>query len=127
MRQRPLLDALADLKQPITALAAVFIAFQRRGCRTQDDWAAREFAAHDGDISAVVAQPVFLFVGRVVFLVDYDQSKLRDWREDRRAGADDDIDIAAQNMPPLGPTFRRGQGAVQHANFSREAPVDAIQ
>src|SRR5262245_60445187 len=62
-----------------------------------------------------------------MLLVDDDQTQVANGCEDSRAGADHDVDVAAENLPPLRPTLRRRERAMQHADASWKARVDPIE
>ena len=55
----------------------------------------------DGDIASVISRTLVLFVRAIVLLVDHDQTKRLHGGKDRRARADDDVDITTPDAMPL--------------------------
>jgi len=75
--------------------------------------------------SRVVARIRFLFVGRVVFLVDADHAEARNGREHSRPCADDDRRFAARDADTLVATLGLRQGRVQNRDAITEAGAEA--
>src|SRR3990172_257420 len=61
----------------------------------------------------------------MLFVYD-DQTEVGQRRENRRARADYDIDVAAGDVPPVGPALRAAQRAVQHPDPPRESRAETI-
>ena len=84
----------------VAALFGVDARLQRRRRRGQHDWRAFEPRAHYRHVAGVVDDAVFLLVGALVFLIDHDQAEFGERQEQRRAGADDHLRLAAGDGAP---------------------------
>src|SRR3972149_2305980 len=61
-----------------------------------------------------------------MLFIDDDQTEVGQRRENRRARANHDIDVAAGDVPPVRPTLGAAERAVQHPNSPRESRVQTI-
>ena len=77
----------------------------------------RKLGFDDGQIAGVVAEPVILLVGGVVFFINDDQFQIRQRGKQRGACADDQVDPAAPDLPPLVVTDALGDAAVNDGDF----------
>ena len=92
------------------------------GCGgAQHHRAGLEARAHHRDVASVVPRALVLLVGPVVLLVDDDEPQVRNRREHRGAGADDDPRVALPHAPPLVVPLPRRELAVQHRHRPPEA------
>lgn len=62
-------------------------------------------AAEHGDVAPMVARGLILLVGIFVLFIDDDQSEIGQWREDCRAGTDDDAGLPFADAVPFVEAF----------------------
>src|SRR5438128_9615605 len=93
-------------------------AFQRGRGRAKDDRHVLQAGPHDGDVAGMISRRVLLLERVLVLLVDDDEAEVPCRREHGAASADDDLDLAARDTPPVGATFRRQQMAVQYRDLA---------
>src|SRR5439155_25272281 len=79
---------------------------------------------HNGDVAAVIARRLFLFVRAVVFLVDDDEPETIERRKDCRPRADDDIDLSPADAMPLVVTLTIGERAVLNGDAVAERAAE---
>ena len=91
----------------------------------QDHHGRSELSPHQGQVAAVVAHPLRLFVGTLVLLVDHDHAQPLQRREQGRAGADHDHRLAAPDAAPLVETLAVGKPGVQDGDAAVEAALEA--
>ena len=106
---------------------------RRRG--GQDHRNVLELAAHHRDVAGVILDAVLLLEARLVRLVDDDQAEVRVGQEQRRAGADRDLRLAASDRrascaaaaTSAGPNARRPAAQPKRASKRfRNGSVSAI-
>ena len=97
----------------VAPLLGTLPGLQRRRGRPQDHRHALEPAAVDREVARRVARPLLLLVGRIVLLVDDDQPRPWQRREDRHARAQHEVGAAGQRQQPVAQPLRRRQPAVQ--------------
>ncbi len=80
-----------------------------RGCgRGKNHRAVTELPAHHRHVPCIVEDTVFLLVGRIMLLIDDDESKILKRQEERRTRSRHDTDLACCHLPPqLFALFRR--------------------
>src|SRR5207249_10393321 len=100
-RQRPIEDAALEHDAFVLAGHRAIVALHRWRGRTQHGERAGPLRADDGDVTAVVARALVLLVRGVVLFVDDDEPEPFKRSEHGRAGADDDVDVAAPDPLPL--------------------------
>ena len=97
-----------------------------RGGRAEHQRGAAQRREPLGNRARVVAGGgIRLLVGPLVGLVDHDQPEVRLRREDRRAGADDDVVRARGGRAPLVVALALAEAGVQHADAAGEALGEA--
>jgi hypothetical protein len=103
----------------VTAACDIDHGFERGRRRYQHDRDVRQRGAQYRHVARLVADPLFLLVGRIVLLIDDDQSEIGERQEQGRTGADHDRrppggdrppGVAALGLADLGMPLRR-QGA----------------
>ena len=114
--------ALPQLK-PLEALPALGPGSRRA---VEDD-RVLERTSFRGDRARVVARVGLLLVGRVLFLVDHDQSEALDRGEDRRPCSDDHARVPGCDPLALVTPLRLGQGRVQDGHAIAEARSEAAE
>lgn len=95
--------------------------------RAEDHRAVRELSATDGRISSLIPRRLILFVGRIMFLVDDDQSEsaIGNRREDRGPGAEDDVGLTIGDSSPFAVPLCRGEAGMEDGGRrSRESGQD---
>ena len=102
-------------------------ALDRRGRRRQDHRHVLELAAHHRDVAGVVLDAFLLLEAGLVGLVDDDQAELGVGQEQRRAGADDDLGLAAGDRPPGAAALRRAQVGMPGDRGAAEARLEALE
>ena len=95
--------------------------------RSVEDDRILERTAFGRDRARVVARVGFLLVGRVLLLVDDDQTEALDRGEDRRAGSDDHARVPGCDPLALVPPLRLGQGRMQDGHSITEARPEAAE
>jgi len=120
-RQGLAVGALEQADELVFAVEGVLKRLERRSGGAEDDGAAFEVGAQHGDIAAVVAGDLVLLVGVLVFLIDQDQPEVRQRREDRGAGADDDAGDAFADAVPLVEALALGEVRVEHGDLFLDA------
>ena len=121
-RQRAAADALGQVDAPITTAQRVLPALQRRRRRAQQHRDLLQVAAIDRQVPRRVARAVLLLVGRVVLLVDHDQSEPRHRREDRQPRAQHQLRATQVRREPVPQALRRREAAVKrHDRVAGEA------
>ena len=116
---------LTQHQQAVASGAGIRPAFQRRRGRAEDDRNAKLVRPEDGDITGRIAHSVLLLEGRVVFLIDDDQTQARQRREHREARAEHDARLAGERLSPVTLARSFGQFAVQrHRGHGRETGTD---
>ena len=98
---------------------------RRRG--GEDHGNVLELAAHHRDVAGVILDAFFLLEARLMRLVDDDQAKVRIGQEQRGAGADGNLRLAAGNGPPRPAPLRRAEVAVPGDGCAAEASLEALQ
>ena len=111
-RHRAVEDALLERDQLVAAVLRVVEALERRRGGAEHGQRAARPRAHHRHVAAVVARALLLLVRPVVLLVHDDQAEALNGREDRRARADDDVDLRAADAMPLIVALAVGQAAV---------------
>ena len=106
------MDPLGQGETLVLPVERLLMAFDRRGRGAEHDRDLPELTAHDREIASMIAQPLVLLVRGVVLLVDDDEAEIDEWREDRRAGSDDDPRFAACDPPPFVPALAGREPAV---------------
>ncbi len=119
--QRAVEDALRQFEQRVLAALGVVEALQRRRGRAEDDRDVFQSGAHHGHVAGVVARRRFLLERALMLLVDDDQAELARGGEDAAAGADDDVDVAGRDAPPMAAALRVAEVAVQHSQLAAAA------
>ena len=84
-------------------------------------------AAHHRHVAGIVEDAVLLLVGRVVLLVDDDQSELVERQEQRRARAGDHPDAALRHLPPDALAHARREIRMPFAGLGAEAVLEALE
>ena len=120
--ERPVEDPALQDDALEPARHRVVVGLHRRRRRAEHDQRAGALRAHDRHVAAVVARALFLLVRAVVLLVDDDQAEPVERREDRRTGADDDLDVAAPDPLPLIVALAVGEAAVLDRRRDRRRP-----
>ena len=92
----------------------------------EQEWAARLTRAQERDIARVVAEAVVALVGRIMLLVEHDQTGVRNRCEDRRASSDDDGASPLPDLAPLIEALPAGESAVQDGDPLVEPRSKAI-
>lgn len=95
----------------------IFEAFDGRGGGAEEDGAAFDVAAHDGDIACVVAGHFLLLVGGLVFFIDDDKTEVGEWGEDGASGSNDDAGFMGADAVPFVVAFSVGEVAVEDGDF----------
>ncbi len=93
-------EAVGEFELAVAAPFDVGGGLERGGGAGQDDGGAGIAGAHYSGIAGVVDHAFFLFEGRIVFFVDHDQAEVGEGQEEGGAGADQDLDLAAQQGVP---------------------------
>ena len=114
--------------QPLVAAAAgVFHGLERRRGGAEHQRHAELPGAPHRQVPGRVAEAVLLLVAGVVLLVDDDQPRPWQRREDGRAGADDDLGGAVPRGGPGAQPLALGEPGVQHRHRHREPAAEAVQ
>ena len=101
-------DALGQADETVFAGAGVAVGFEGGGRGAEEDGAALQGAAHDGDVAGVVVGGLVLLVGGLVFFVDDEEAEGADRREEGRAGAERDAGFAGRDALPFVVAFAVG-------------------
>ena len=72
-------------------------------------------------IAAVIARSFLLLIAAVVLFVNNDEAEILHWREDARAGANDDARLATLNATPLIGAFGIAESGMQNGHLLAEA------
>ena len=126
-RHLPVIDARREIEQRVFAGGRVMVALERGRRAAEQDGAALELGAHDGDIPGVIARRLLLLVGSLVFLIHDDDSRLAHRRKNRAACANDDASLARMNAMPFIVPFALGKSAVQHRHRVARAGEPALE
>ena len=121
LRQRPGRRPLGERQTHEPAARDVLRALQRRRGRAEDRQRAGVLRAHHRQIAPVVADALLLLERGIVLLVDDHHAERPHRREDRRARAERDADLAGAETPPGRQALLRRQPAVQHRHVLAEA------
>jgi len=111
-RHRPIVDALRHRIEHVAPRLRVPPRLQRRRRRAQHARRAQDRRAHHRHIAPVVHRRLALLEGRLVFLVDHDQPKVRQRREHRRTRAHHHPRLPQGHRHPRVETLARGQVAM---------------
>ena len=115
-RHALIVDALGQIEQLVLAGNGVVITLERWRGAAEHNRAFLDFCPHDRDVASVIAGRFFLLVGRLVFFIDNDESKLLEWREHRAAGTDHDPRPPGMDLVPFIVALAFGQMTVQNGN-----------
>ncbi len=99
--------------QPIAFALGVGPGFQRRRGRAEQDRNTQQARAKNRHVARRVAHAVLLLERWIVLLVDDDQAKPRQRREDRQPGTEDDARFTGECRPPVALAGGFSQFAVQ--------------
>src|SRR5690606_2379043 len=78
------------------------------------------------EVARRVAKAVLLLVRRVVLLVDHDQSRPHERREDRGARSDDDAGLPRSRAAPRREALAFGEPGMKHREGFAEALTEAL-
>ena len=95
----------------------IFEALDRGGGGPEEDGAAFDVAADDGDIARVVAGHFLLLIGGLVFFIDDDEAEVGEGGEDGASRSDDDAGSAGADAVPFVVAFSVGEVAVEDGDF----------
>ena len=95
------IHTLSESEEFVFASGRVVIALERRRRAAEDDRAFLDLRADNGDVARVITRSFFLFVSRLVFFVDNDESEVLQRREDRASRADHNSRAAGMDLVPL--------------------------
>ncbi len=84
----------------VAPLPGVVQGLQRRGGRAENQRNAETLGAQGGEIACGIAKAVLLFKGAIMLFIDNDDARLFKWREQRRAGADDNARNTGARLQP---------------------------
>jgi len=96
------------------------VALHARCCGTQEQNSPGLLNPVPPDLACVVARGFILFVGRILFFVNDDHSKIFQGSEDGRAGPDHDPRTARANPIPLVVALARSHPTVNERHPIRE-------
>ena len=83
--------------------------------------------AHDRHVTRIVEDTVFLFVGRIMFLIDNNEAQLLKRQEQRRTGARNDPDLTLHHLPPHFFTRSRRKIGVPFSGFRTEPVMKTVK
>src|SRR5215472_11382589 len=95
------------------ATSRMRIALERRRRTAEQHRNIAQARAINREITGVVAHPVLLSKGRVVFFVDRDQAESWQWDEHRETRPQDEVGFAERSGQPTLAAFSWADGAVQ--------------
>ena len=93
-------EALRQMQAPVASAPGIDLGLDRGRRRNQHDRDVGAARPHHRHVAGVVAHAVLLLVGGVVLLVDHDQPEIGIGQEQRRARADDDLDVTGRDRAP---------------------------
>src|SRR5262249_30000214 len=96
---------LSQCNQPIFSNCSVVITLEGRRGASHDRDTLLSLRSHDRHVTRVISRGLFLFVCRLVFFVDNDESQVFQRREDRASGTDYDTRSPTMNFMPFVVTF----------------------
>src|SRR5271165_6009319 len=115
-RQRTLANALCHTQNSVAPGARIGEGFSRRCRGPQHDWTIAELRERNREITRVVANPVLLFIGGIVLLVDHDEAEVEHRREKGRARSDYDMGKTLDRGAPAFPSLSDTLAAVSHGH-----------
>ena len=124
-RRRGAAGAARQYEVVVSAAPDVVDRLQRRGRAAEDDRRSGVPGAHHREVARGVAEPVLLLEGEIVFLVDDEEPRPRQRREDRGAGADEHIRGAVARMRPRREPLAVGEPGVQHLHAAGQPRLEA--
>ena len=113
-RHGPALDPAGHRQPRVAPAIGVVPALERGSGRAQEHGHALELGPLHGHVARVVSRDGFLLERPFMFLVDDDQPQPSRRGEDRRPGADDDLDPAGGDALPVAMPLDVAEVAVQH-------------
>ena len=93
--------AVLHAQELVLAAAGVFEGLEAGGGAAEEDDAAFQMGAHDGDVPGLVTRRFLLLVGGLVLLIDDDEAEVFEGGKDGAAGADDDVGAAFMDFEPF--------------------------
>ncbi len=94
------LKRAASVDMAIAALRDIDAALDRRRRRDEDDGRFLNLTAHHGHVAGVVGNPVLLLIGALVFFIDDERCEIREGKKQRRARANNGLDVALGHRAP---------------------------
>ena len=126
-RQMLAAEAFRQRELAVAAAPRVDLGFDRWRCRGEHDRDRGDMAAYDRHVARVVTHAVFLFVGRVVLLIDDDEAEVGERQKQGRARADDRLDVAGRDRRPGARAPARRKLGVPFRRTHAEARGEAVE
>ena len=111
----------------IAALGGIDAALDRRCRRDEDNGRFLDLAAHDGHVAGVVGDPVLLLIGVLVFFIDDERREIREGKKQRRARANNGLDVALCHSVPQPRALPRADAGMPFPRTRPEARREAVE
>ena len=125
--QRRLCKAQRQGNAMISPLQCIDPGFDRRRSGGKNDRKAVDMRAHHRHVACMVADAIFLLVGRVMLLIDNDEAEFLEGQEQRRTRAGYDAHTALRHLPPDTLAHTRRQVRVPLGRSCAETVVEPLQ